>query len=202
MRKTTIRSSILKVAVALCFMTTAASVSATENTDKPVRPAVSEKPYAMMQQLAPLLGSWSMVTSFSQDGGKTWQQSPPVEVEVKLSHKGMLLSEEPKVPSETEFNMRSFISYDQYRNVYRNASVDDVWGIMDLYEGTIEDGKLVMTNLKSGTFFPISETAWRAFRLTFDLTAGKRQLHIEASDDGGKTWAPSFEVTYTAINTP
>lgn len=167
------------------------------HADEPNRPAVSEKPYAMMQKLAVLEGRWSMVTEMTEDDGQTWQSFPASEVDLHLRHKGMILAEIPADTASPGFHMETYISFDQYRNVYRKAAIDDVWGIMDMYEGSPEGDTIVFTNLKSGTTFPIGEGVWRNFRLTLELKSPVRRLHVEKSDDGGKTWQKAFRITYT-----
>jgi len=181
--------NILAAFIAMLFAT---SVQANE----PSRPAVSEKPYAMMQNLAMLEGHWSMVTEMTEDDGQTWQAFPGAEVDLHLRHKGMILAEVPADTASPGFHMETYISFDQYRNVYRKAAIDDVWGIMDMYEGTPEGDTIVFTNLKSGTTFPVGDNVWRNFRLTLELKSPVRMLHIEKSDDGGKTWQKAFRITY------
>ncbi len=161
------------------------------------RPKVSEKPYGMMQKLAPLAGEWSMVNEYSPDGGKTWSKAPPATVTVEYRLKGMLLSEMPEDLDTPGFKLETDLTFDQYRDVYRKAVVDDTWGIMDVYEGTFEGDKLVMTNLKSGTTFPMGNGVQRAFRLTIEVATPKRMMTIDASDDGGETWMPAYKLTYT-----
>ena len=160
---------------------------------------VSKIPQEKMQALAVLTGQWAMAVSITEDDGKTWQTTPAQAVDIRLSHKGMLLEEVPQDLSSPGFHMHSLISYDQYRKVYRKAATDDVWGIMDMYEGNIEDEKLVLTNLKSKTYFPISENIWRGFRLTLELKPNHRTLWIEKTDDDGKTWQAAFKADYTAL---
>lgn len=43
-------------------------------------------------------------------------------------------------------------SYDRYRKVYRVALIDNVIGLTDLYEGKFYGKKLVLSNLKTGTY--------------------------------------------------
>ena len=153
-----------------------------------------------MQALKVLEGKWDMQVESTMDGGKTWQKAPITQVDIHLAHKGRLLREIPVNPLEKGFNMETYLSFDQYRNVYRKAAIDDVWGIMDIYEGAIEDNKLVMTNLKGGTTFPMGNDIWRAFRLTIELTPDNRKMIIDASDDNGETWKPAFVAKYTRAN--
>lgn len=163
------------------------------------RPAVSEKPYAMMQKLAMLEGTWSMVTEIKSEADGSWQAVPAQQVTIGYRHKDLMLAEIPANVNTPGFHMESYITYDQYRKVYRKAAVDDVWGVMDLYEGVLEGDTIVFTNLAAGTSFPVAEGVWRHFRLTLELKEGPRKMHIEKSDDGGKTWRPAFRVTYNRI---
>ncbi|MBO6503472.1 MAG: DUF1579 family protein [Kordiimonadaceae bacterium] len=162
-------------------------------------PGPSKEPLAAMEQLKDMLGTWQMVTDYSPDNGKTWQKSPPARSEFTLRQKGMMLVETPLDTDQPGFHLETIFGYDQYRDVYRLIAIDDYWGIVDLYEGTIEDNKLVVTNLKSGTFFPINETTSRAFQIAIDLTGDTRKMVIHKSDDGGKSWQPNFTITYTKL---
>jgi hypothetical protein len=159
-------------------------------------PEVSRVPLAKMQALAMLAGNWQMTVFVTEDDGETWTPTPPQDVELKFVHKGMMLEEVPGNLDSPGFHMRTLITYDQYRNVYRKAALDDVWGILDLYQGTIEDGKLVIDNLDAGTFFPIDENTWRGFRLTMELKTERRWMWIDKTDDNGKTWQPAFKSEY------
>lgn len=159
----------------------------------------SKVPLDAMEKLAVMHGKWELVVDMSFDNGKTWQSSPPGVVDIQPRHKGLLLAEIPKDLTSPGFHMETYLSFDQYRQVYRKAAIDDVWGVMDMYEGTIVDDALVMTNLKSQTFFPVAENTWRAFRLTMQLTQPTRTMTIEKSDDNGETWQPAFIARYKKV---
>ena len=162
-------------------------------------PEVSRVPLARMQALAMLAGQWQMTVYVTENDGVTWTPTPTQDVELKFVHKGMMLEEVPGDLDSPGFHMHTLITYDQYRNVYRKAALDDVWGILDLYQGTIEDGKLVIDNLDAGTFFPIDENTWRGFRLTMELKSGRRWMWIDKTDDNGKTWQPAFKSEYVKV---
>ena len=57
---------------------------------------VSKIPQEKMQALAVLTGQWAMAVSITEDDGKTWQTTPAQAVDIRLSHKGMLLEEVPQ----------------------------------------------------------------------------------------------------------
>lgn len=180
----------------VCFAMSAAPVAGQETNTAAVPPQ-SAKPQAMMQKLAPLAGKWRMTTNVTSDNGSTWQPVAEETVVFELRHKGMLLAEKPMSISADGFNMETYLTFDQYRGVYRKVAIDDSWGVMDTYEGKFEGSQLILTNLKSGTSFPVGNDKWRFFRLNIELPSGdRRSMLIEASDDGGKTWLPAFKVVY------
>jgi hypothetical protein len=152
-----------------------------------------------MQQLKVLEGDYILTVQMSQDGGKTWQDGEPHKVSIRLRHKDLLLEELPIKPGKQGFHMNTYLTFDQYRSVFRKAAIDDVWGVMDIYHGNILNDTLVLTNLQSGTLFPVAEGVWRGFRLSVPLTAGKRIMLIEKSDDHGQTWQPAFRSVYTPV---
>jgi hypothetical protein len=162
-------------------------------------PEVSREPLARMQQLSMLAGKWRMTVFVTEDGGETWQATPPQDVELEFVHKGMMLEEVPGDLDSPGFHMRTYITYDQYRNVYRKAALDDVWGILDLYQGRIEGDRLVVDNLEAGTFFPLGDDRWRGFRLTIELKPDRRWMWIDKTDDDGRTWQPAFKSEYVKI---
>ncbi|MEW6983973.1 hypothetical protein AAD001_15075 [Colwelliaceae bacterium 6471] len=176
------------------------SVHAKEQQHSP-----SEIPQSMLQKLEPLTGQWQMQVSMTQDDGKTWQAMPPQTVNLHFTHNAMVLEEKPELKENSGFSMLTYISYDQYRKVFRKAAIDDTWGIMDLYEGDIVNEQLVLNNLKSGTLFPIGPNIWRGFRLKVDLSLkikngmAFRQIAIDKTDDYGKTWQPAFVATYEKV---
>jgi len=163
------------------------------------RPAESEKPYVMMQKLAPLVGTWSMSRARTMDGGATWETYPPQLMKVAYRQKAMMLEESVVNVTPDGFHMLIFISYDQYENVYRQAAVEDYWGLMDISEGMLVDDKLVMTNTEAKTYYPMENDRLRALKITMELTSPKRVVLLDESYDDGKTWAPSFRITYTKV---
>lgn len=158
----------------------------------------SDIPKTQMKTLAPLLGIYETVTEFSPDGGTTWQAGPAKKIEISLRQKGLMMAEVPLDTSGPGFHMENYLTFDQYRKVYRKAAIDDTWGVMDIYEGSFKDGQLTLTNLKSRTTFP-TETGERFFKLMIEVKSGPRWMYIHASEDGGKSWQPSFRVSYTPV---
>ena len=173
------------------------------SADQPMQaPSVSKKPLEMMSKLSGLVGLWQMQTLYSPDGGAHWQDMGTVPVEIGYEQKQLMLHERPVQANTASFNMTSFITYDQYRKVYRKAAIDDVWGVMDLYTGSIENDRLVLTNLELGTLFPEPDGRLRGFKLSLELSGDQRVMMIDATLDNGESWQPSFKVIYTKLSKP
>lgn len=160
----------------------------------------SSEPRENMALLNILQGHWKMQVSITNDAGETWQEMPETEVRIESRQKQLMLSEIPLDTTSAGFHMETHLTYDQYRQQFRKAAIDDVWGVMDIYEGGIEGDNLIMSNLRSKTFFPVGENTWRAFKLVMELKSPTRIMEVLKSDDGGTTWEPAFRVTYTLIS--
>ena len=159
-------------------------------------PQASVVPLEKMAALGVLAGEWTVTVWSTEDGGETWSPTPAQDVDIAYRHKDFMLEEIPQDLDSPGFHMRTILTYDQYRGVYRKAALDDIWGILDLYEGDIEDGWLILDNLASETFFPVGEDTWRGFRLRMELKPGERWMWIDKTDDRGQSWQPAFKSEY------
>ncbi len=182
------------VLISLLIIPLESSTAVAQQTDPGVRAR------AAVEKLTPLLGSYQLISDYSSDGGKSWTKAEPTTVNFRRILKGMGIREVSTSPEVPVFHLDTTFSYDQYRSVYRVMVLDDTWGVMDIYEGTIKGGALIVTNIRAQTGFPISADVTRYFRLTFPITSGKRVMTIDASDDGGKNWMPNFKVTYNPLD--
>jgi glyoxylase-like metal-dependent hydrolase (beta-lactamase superfamily II) len=85
------------------------------------------------------------------------------------------------------------LSYDVAQKKYRVAALDDVSGLLDIFEGDLgADGALTVDNLRVNTFYRTARGARVNSRLRFAPTAGGLfRLDVHESVDGGRTWTPS-----------
>ncbi|MBK9409964.1 MAG: MBL fold metallo-hydrolase [Gemmatimonadetes bacterium] len=83
------------------------------------------------------------------------------------------------------------LSYDVAQQRYRVGALDDVSGLLDIFEGALlGDGALVVDNVRAGTYYVNPSGARVHSRLTFTPTTGDLfHLVVEESIDGGRTWA-------------
>lgn len=152
---------------------------------------VERVPLEKMAKLEHLLGHWKTTNFAWEDNG--WKQIATSNVHYFKKLKGKLIAEEiSNVMPQDSFIVETFLSYDQYRNTYRLAAIDDIYGLMDIYEGDfIDDKTLQVTNLRAGTNFPTSDGGEMYFRLTFnEINNNTRNFLVERSSDNGQTWQP------------
>ncbi len=155
------------------------------------QPEIEKIPLEKMAKLESLLGHWKTTNYAWQDDA--WTEIATTDVHYASKLKGKLITEEISnvVPIDS-FIVETFISYDQYRNVYRLAAVDDIYGLMDIYEGDfVDDNNFQLTNLRAGTNFPTADGGEMYFRLTFtEIDQNTREFLVERSADNGATWSP------------
>ena len=187
--------SVFTVLASIAFISVSITASPTQAQSQPAK-----APAAAMEKLNALKGNWHAKTEImNQDG--TW--SPHTDVKVKIaSHMNGLLFVEEEIEriamAPGAAGLKIDYTFDQYRNVYRLAVVDDTWGIMDIYEGKLDDGIIEMSNIRAGTSFPI-QNGELFFRLQIPVTGDTRVMDIDLSSDKGKTWQPFFKTTYKRI---
>ena len=163
-------------------------------------PVSSAKPLAMMGKIQPLNGAWSLTRKTTDDGGQTWQDLAESKVLVRSRQNGMLLEEATVGEDDSLFHVVVLLSYDQYQRVFRQIAIEDYWGMMDVSEGTIKNGVLIMDNLESKTFYPMDNGRLRALRIRVELTTPYRTSYIDESYDNGRTWLPLFQLHYQLTN--
>ncbi len=162
-------------------------------------PETAKAPAAAMAKLDALQGEWKAVTEIIQSDG-VWQEQSVTLVVIEKSLGGLLLTEseiERISGDATSPQLKIDYTFDQYRKVYRVSVIDSGWGIMDIYEGDLEDGAISLTNIRSGTSFPLEGGGELFFRLNMPVSEDKHVLDINLSADKGETWQPFYRVTYT-----
>jgi len=162
-------------------------------------PAALAAPEAM-QALAFLEGEWdARYYQYNGTGDAVYTGENVTRYEITLG--GQLIEETMTIlGAEMDFPMRTFLSWDSEKSVYRMAAVDQPGGMMDLYEGRLVDGVLTMTNLEHRTFYRNAEGQPMAFRLTWRFPSARPDRYefgAEISLDLGETWQPMSRVEFT-----
>ncbi len=175
------RPALATAAVLLCFITI------------PFGHAESDA----MRALAFLEGTWAATYyAYTETGDKE-----PVgnnESVYTRSLDGQLIEESHTVlGTGPAFPMRSFYTWDARKQVYRLAAIDQNGGMMDVYEGSLIDNRLVMNNLAHETFYATADGSEMAFRLNWTFVSDDTiDLRVEMSLDQGESWR---DMTFVAM---
>lgn len=114
---------------------------------------------------------------------------------------GLLQQESMRLPSSpmnpgAGVTIVGLRSYDAFRRIYRFAYHDSLTGLLDIYEGGVEEGRLVLTNLETGTSLRLPDGREAHTRITAEIGVRGYVVTLESSIDGGATWTPVMTSTY------
>ncbi|MEO1135034.1 MAG: DUF1579 family protein [Pseudomonadota bacterium] len=145
---------------------------------------------AAMEALRPMAGEWLADVYMWRDGA--WSAPEKERVTFNFILNDLALRKLIPERTPTGVRMETTIQYDQYRDLYRLAAMDDGWGNMDIYEGAMDEpGKIVFTNLRPETFAVGSGGEEYAFQLTLSIEdENAHTLFVEISTNKGETWLP------------
>ncbi|MDG1438032.1 MAG: DUF1579 family protein [Emcibacteraceae bacterium] len=147
-----------------------------------------------------IIGNWSKEEfSYSDDGTLKLVSSSKITFEKTLSNFQISGATFDITPTDA-MNVDLAFTYDQYRKIYRMSVVDSIYGLMDIYEGVMnEDNNLMLDNMTSDTSFP-SEGATMYFRFTLDIKdQNKISYLIESTSNKGQKWSPMLNYVMTRI---
>ncbi len=157
-----------------------------------------------MEHLRTLAGRWRVSIESLDDPAlhpeleKTWQRDETVSV-IRLSAGGSLLEEEIDVTTPRPRRARRLISYDRFGKVYRLAHFDTFSQHLDVLEGELAGGRLVLADLRPDTPVKVYQLTLHAREIFHDIQPDSFKLDREISNDGGETWLPEIRFTYTRI---
>ncbi len=89
------------------------------------------------------------------------------------------------------------LAYDSAREKYRMTTINDRQPYINVLEGTRgEDGKVVLTNLDTGTTLEMFGLSIHSRMSIFDVTDDGFRVEFETSIDGGENWAVMAKQAY------
>lgn len=104
-----------------------------------------------IDEISYIVGEWNAnIQKPDKNGWKTFESSPFIGERV---FRDKLIKLEGRVAFDETFSayMSLTIGYDSWNKVYRIAMIDDVYGLIDVYEGGKDKGRLVLTNIDTNT---------------------------------------------------
>lgn len=156
-----------------------------------------------MKHLAGLTGGWRVEIenmdnpAFHPERPPQWE-THPTRSRIESLHGGSLLREEISITTPRPRRLTRSWTYDRFQDVYRVGSFDTFTEHLDVLEGRMnEAGRLVLTNLRTGTAGKVGEATVHVREILFDLGGNSFRLDRETSIDGGENWRPELRCTYT-----
>ncbi len=159
---------------------------------------------AGMARLGTLAGRWRVKILNRDDPTvhperpKTWQENETVSV-IHRRFDGSFLEEDLAVTTPRPRRVRRQFTYDRFRDVFRVAYFDTFTNHLDVLEGQLTDGKLIVSNRDTGTTTRIYDQILHTREIVHEIQPDSFRLDREVSLDGGNTWQPDIRFTYTRM---
>jgi hypothetical protein len=158
---------------------------------------VRQPPPSAMRSVSTLAGTWMVLFRGRPTPRDTFSTSLTSSVITPLLG-GRFLQERAAMPlpNGAAINLIGLLGYDQFRQRYRFGWLDDAYALFDVHEGTWQQNRLVVNNLRSrstlldGGREVYSQMVWR------DLTPDTFVAESQASVDSGVTWFTQAEALY------
>lgn len=155
-------------------------------------------PAPELDPIARLVGAWELHVEQFRPGSEDWIVVPSdtslvwLEMDGRYVRQRLVLRPPGQRPLTTDF----LFSFDPWERRYRVAVLDDLFGLLDVFEGTWEGGTLRVDNVESRTFFSDQGIASR-----FDLDLEEDRIHVRQwiSYDEGATWTELYRGSATRI---
>ena len=157
-------------------------------------------PLAGMDALRHLAGRFRVTYESRPNPGIPWVESGEIETEIRAAYRGALLEEELTYPMfATPRRIKRWRSWDRFRDVYRVALFDSMTGHVDVLEGRLENGRLTVSDLDTGTSWQAKGRTFHTREVTYDLGPDGFKIDLESSTDGGATWLPIVRFIYARL---
>lgn len=157
---------------------------------------------AQMEELEWMEGEWDVsIKTLNPDGTTLLRERTTSKVVADLD--GCILRESMEVqvgPGGPRVKVMGLRSFDQFRGVYRFVWLENMAGLLDVFEGVKDSsGRIVATNVRSDTSLPNSSTgAFLHTRVSFARQSDDRfAIRYEISGDHGRTWKEGGNLEYT-----
>jgi hypothetical protein len=153
-------------------------------------------PASELSRLEGLVGEWKisgrMMVTLEQWSDASGQAT------IRAALNGKFLEERYQMEfGNTKWDVICLRSWDPFQRTYRVGYFDNQFGLFDVYEGLYRDGELLVSNVRSNTFFTSGRLKFHTRNRTYALSRDSFKLDWYGSLDGGQTWFPAGNLTYT-----
>lgn len=181
---------VIVTAIITCLLAPLALTAA--DSTKAEAPSMMMGAPPEMKQIAAMAGTWDVAMKARMDPSLPWSETKGTCINtVVLDGCGL----EQKFDGQTDegpYRGMGMISFHRGLGKWQYTWLDNMFGAMGFYQGTLTDGKLVV----SGEDVMPGMTMWTRIT-TYNITDKKYDWTMESSMDGGKTWVVSGTAVYT-----
>jgi hypothetical protein len=146
-----------------------------------------------MGPVTPLVGKFQVATSQRDNPQAPWAEGKR-DSSVASAIGGALLEE--RFSADGSDVVRT-LSYDRFRKRYRLTEISTDSRTMDVEEGELADGKITLSNEKTGTTLEMFGTTIHTKTVIHDITPDGFTIDRDVSTDGGKSWFTAAKAVYT-----
>ena len=156
------------------------------------------RPHPAIERLGGLAGEWVVAVQSRLIPMMPWIPGESRSTIRSVDHGGLLAEELSYLAAGSPRHVRRWYSYDRFREVYRVTYADSLTSHVNVLEGDFgDDGRLVLTNVGTGTTWTSQGRAIHNRQVVYDLAADGFKVDWEISADGGQTWFTRAKFTYT-----
>jgi hypothetical protein len=163
-------------------------------------PGTGTTPPAIVEPMRPLaytVGDWD-VTSRVNVKGQWLESTTTSRIQAVLD--GHMIEERITVQRPEmsgDVNLIVIRSWDPAQQVFRIAALDNVVGLMDIYEGTLENGVLTADNRRNSTPVKGPDPSKVYLRFAMRQTgADAFEVNVDTAVENAE-WTPSWKLSYT-----
>ncbi len=151
-----------------------------------------------MTALQGLVGRWQVKTRSRENAQSPWEESEGISV-ISADFDGSLIEENLSYVASTAFplSLRRTFSYDRFRQTFRVAVFDNFTSHLNVLEGELKDGQLIVSNQSTETPWSVYGKTYHSREHIFEMTADSFSVKREISADAGVTWVVEEELSYS-----
>ncbi len=144
--------------------------------------------------LAFFLGQWELKSKYLDPSGN-WIDNPDGEASFVYILEDMGIEENATFYFQgRKFVTRTLMGFDAARGLFRFAILDNQHGFLDVHEGALDERRLTLSNVNSGTSF-IREGSKYFYKVIYELKSPNHiQMTIFLQREGEESWT-SVNVT-------
>ncbi|MDJ0644499.1 MAG: DUF1579 family protein [Flavobacteriaceae bacterium] len=194
------KKSILKLFINLFLFVSSISLYSQEFD---VIPGYKPGPAPELEKLSFLIGNWNVQPFFREKETDQWTKGRQSTSKITLAMDEGFIKEESMVYFvDVPWKGLSFRGYDKFSKTFRMVYLDNIWTLLDVYEGFFEGEKLIFSNERSGTHYIVPDGSGnRALvkTITYPSQSGFT-MDSYSSYDKGETWTNLFRLQYSESN--